>query len=52
MFFNELNEALYKTVNCCENMIVIGDLNIDVSDPDKIERTIYLASFTLSHYQI
>ena len=35
MFFNELNETLSKAVNSYENLIVIGDLNIDVSDPVK-----------------
>ena len=44
MFFNELNETLSKTVNSYENIIVIGDLNIDVSDPDK-DRNNYLSDF-------
>ena len=35
MFFDELNETLSKVVNSYENLIVIGDLNIDVSDPVK-----------------
>ena len=35
MFFNELNETLSKAVNSYASIIVIGDLNIDVSDPDK-----------------
>ena len=35
VFFNELNETLSKAVNSYENIIVIGDLNIDVNDPDK-----------------
>ena len=33
VFFNELNETLSKAVNSYENLIVIGDLNKDVSDP-------------------
>ena len=43
-FFNELNETLSKAVNSYENIIVIGDLNIDVSDPDK-DRNKYLSDF-------
>ena len=43
-FFNELNETLSKAVNSYENIIVIGDLNIDVSDPDK-DRNNYLSDF-------
>ena len=43
-FFNELNETLSKAVNSYENIIVIGDLNIDVSDPDK-DRNNYLSEF-------
>ena len=43
-FFNELNETLCKAANSCENIIVIGDLNIDVSDPDK-DRNNYLSVF-------
>ena len=34
MYFNELNETLSKVANRCENIIVIGDLNIDAIDPD------------------
>ena len=30
VFFNELNETLSKAVNSYGNLIVIGDLNIDV----------------------
>ena len=59
MHFNELNETLIKAVNSHENIIPIGDLNIDVRDPDKDRNnslsdfiTIYLTSLTLSHYQI
>ena len=44
VFFNELNETLSKAVNSYENIIVIGDLNIDVSDPDK-DRNNYLSDF-------
>ena len=44
MFFNELNETLSKAVNNYENIIVIADLNIDVSDPDK-DRNNYLSDF-------
>ena len=57
-FFNELNETLSNAVNSHENVIVIEDLNIDVSDLDndttslKIQITIYLTLLTLSHYQI
>ena len=43
-FFNELNETLSKAVNSYENIIVIGDLYIDVSDPDK-DRNNYLSDF-------
>ena len=44
-FFNELNETLSKAVNSYENIIdIIGDLNIDVSDPDK-DRNNYLSDF-------
>ena len=43
-FFNVLNETLSKAVNSYENIIVIGDLNIDVSDPDK-DRNSYLSDF-------
>ena len=51
VFLNELNETLSKAGNSYENLIVIGDLNIDVSDPVK-DGNNYLTSFTLSHYQI
>ena len=51
VFFNELNETLSKAVNSYENIIVIGDLNINVSILMKIEITIYLILLTLSHYQ-
>ena len=44
VFFNELNETPSKAVNNCENINVIGDLNIDVSDPDK-DRSNYLSDF-------
>ena len=44
VFFNELNETLIKAVNSYENIIVIGDLNIDVSDPDK-DGNNYLSDF-------
>ena len=44
VFFNELNETLSKAVNSYKNTIVIGDLNIDVSDPDK-DRNNYLSEF-------
>ena len=44
VFFNELTETLSKAVNNYENIIVIGDLNIDVSDPDK-DRNNYLSDF-------
>ena len=44
MFFNELTETLSKAVNNYENIIVIGDLNIDVNDPDK-DRNNYLSDF-------
>ena len=44
LFFNELNETLSKAVNSYENIIVIGDLNVDVSDPDK-DRNNYLSDF-------
>ena len=44
MFFNELNETLTKAVNSYENIIVIGDVNIDPSDPDK-DRNNYLSDF-------
>ena len=43
MFFNELNETLSKAVNSSENIIVIGDLNKDVSDNK--ERINYLSDF-------
>ena len=44
VFFNELNETLSKALNSYENIIVIGDLNIDVSDPDK-DKNNYLSDF-------
>ena len=44
VFFNELNETLIKAVNSYENIIVIGDLNIDGSDPDK-DKNNYLSDF-------
>ena len=44
MFFNELNETLSKALNSSGNIIVIGDLNIDVSDNNK-ERINYLSDF-------
>ena len=44
VFFNELNETPSKAVNNCENINVIEDLNIDVSDPDK-DRSNYLSDF-------
>ena len=50
VFFNDLTETLSKAVNNYENIIVIGDLNIDVIDPDK-DRNNYLILLTLSHYQ-
>ena len=39
-----MNETLSKAVNSYENIILIGDLNIDVSDPDK-DRNNYLCDF-------
>ena len=39
-----MNETLSKAVNSYENIIVTGDLNIDVSDPDK-DRNNYLSDF-------
>ena len=44
VFFNELTETLSKAVNNYENIIVIGDLNIDVSDPGK-DKNNYLSDF-------
>ena len=44
VFFNELNKTLSKAVNSYKNIIVTGDLNIDVSDPDK-DRNNYLSDF-------
>ena len=44
MFFNELNETISKAVNNYENIIITGDLNVDVSDPDK-DRDNYLSDF-------
>ena len=44
VFSNELNETLSKALNSYENIIVIGDLNIDVSDPDK-DKNNYLSDF-------
>ena len=43
-FFNKVNETLSKAVNNYENIIVIGDRNIDVSDADK-DRNNYLSDF-------
>ena len=37
-----MNETFSKAVNNYENIIAIGDLNIDVSDPDK-DRNNYLS---------
>ena len=53
MFFNELNETLSKAVNSYENIIVIEDLNIDVSDHNK-DRINYLSDFvdTFSLYNL
>ena len=39
-----MNETLSKAANSYENIIVIGDLNIDVSDPVK-DRNNYLPDF-------
>ena len=39
-----MSETLSKAVNSYENITVIGDLNIDVSDPDK-DRNNYLSDF-------
>ena len=39
-----MNETLSKAVNSYENLIVIGDLNIDVSDPVK-DGNNYLSDF-------
>ena len=44
MFSNELNETLSKAVNSYENLIIIGDLNIGVSDPVK-DGNNYLSDF-------
>ena len=44
VFVNELSETLSKPVNSYENIIVIGDLNIDVDDTDKV-RNNYLSRF-------
>ena len=44
VLFNQLNETLTKAVSSYENIIVIGDLNIDVSDTDK-DRNNYLSDF-------
>ena len=35
MFFNELNLSLNQCVNKYDNIIVMGDLNIDISDKKK-----------------
>ena len=35
MFFNELNVSLNQCVNKYDNIIVMGDLNIDISDKRK-----------------
>ena len=43
-FFNELNEALSKAVKSYRDIIVVGDLNIDATDPDK-GRNNYLSDF-------
>ena len=53
MFFNEVNEILSKAVNSYENIIVIEDLNIDVSDHNK-DRINYLSDFvdTFSLYNL
>ena len=50
--FNELNETLGKAVNSYENIIVIGYLNINVSDPNKDRNNYLMTSLALSHYQI
>ena len=39
-----MNETLSKAVNGYQNIIVIGDLNIDVSDPDT-DRNNHLSDF-------
>ena len=39
-----MNETLSKAVNSYKNILVIGDLNIDVSDPDK-DRNNHLSDF-------
>ena len=44
VFFNGFNETLIKVVNSHKNITVIGDLNIDVRDPDK-DRNNYLSDF-------
>ena len=35
MFFNELNLSLNQCINKHDNIIVMGDLNIDISDKKK-----------------
>ena len=49
--FNELNETLSKAVNSYENLIVIGDQNIDVSDLVK-DGNNYLSHFVFTFSQL
>ena len=52
VFFNELNNTLSKAMNSYENILVIGDLNIDVSNPEKDTNNLlsdFIDTFSLFH---
>ena len=51
-FFKELNKSLSNITRNYENVLVVGDLNIDILDQKKIRKITYLTYVILSHSQI
>ena len=47
-FFKELNEFLSNITRKYENVLVVGDLNIDILDKRKIQKITYLTYVILS----
>ena len=39
MFFSELSNILYRSFGKYKNLLILGDLNIDLSDQDKIPKS-------------
>ena len=51
-FFKELNKSLSNITRKYENALVVGDLNIDISDKKRIRKIIYLTYAILSRSQM